>query len=52
VLVQDRGDDGRWRGLSRNYIPVVLDKGEWESNREVTVAVTSVGRNGVSGAVV
>ncbi len=51
VLVQDRGDDGRWRGISRNYIPVTLDGWDGETNCEVTATVTSVGRSGVTGTV-
>ena len=60
VLVEDRREkgNGRWKGFSRNYIPVLLSK-EGESddysdwiNQEWVVIVTEVVENGVVGRVV
>ena len=60
VLVEDRGEKGtgRWKGFSRNYIPVLLTrvKGsqgqiDWV-NQEVRVKVTGHGENGLVGQVV
>jgi len=60
VLVEDRKDKetGRWKGLSRNYIPVLLtnDNGttthrDWV-NREWTVTVTGLAETGLIGEVV
>jgi threonylcarbamoyladenosine tRNA methylthiotransferase MtaB len=59
VLVEDRREKetGRWKGLSRNYIPVLLNP-ESESegsldwiNQEWTVRVTQLTENGVVGKV-
>ncbi len=60
VLVEDRRkkDLERWRGLSRNYIPVfLLNGGELERdqdliNRECTVWVTELDEKGMTGRVV
>jgi len=60
VLVEDRKDKetGRWKGLSRNYIPVLLtnDNGikkheDWV-NREWTVTATGLAEKGLIGKVV
>jgi tRNA A37 methylthiotransferase MiaB len=60
VLVEDRREKetGRWKGLSRNYIPVLLTN-ETESeghpgwiNQEWTVVVTELAEKGVAGKVV
>jgi threonylcarbamoyladenosine tRNA methylthiotransferase MtaB len=60
VLIEDRKDKetGRWKGLSRNYIPVLLinDDGTrnhrgWV-NREWTVTVTGLAGKGLIGKVV
>jgi hypothetical protein len=57
--VEDRREKetGRWKGLSRNYIPVLLNP-ESESegsldwiNQEWTVRVTQLTENGVVGKV-
>jgi threonylcarbamoyladenosine tRNA methylthiotransferase MtaB len=59
VLVEDRKDKvtGRWKGLSRNYIPVLLpnDNGmkkheDWV-NREWTVKATGLAEKGLIGKV-
>jgi threonylcarbamoyladenosine tRNA methylthiotransferase MtaB len=58
VLVEDRKekDTGRWKGLSRNYIPVLIDKNgiieqrNWV-NQEWTVRVTQLTELGVIGEV-
>ena len=59
VLVEDRREKetGRWKGLSRNYIPVLLNH-ESESegnpnwiNQELRVLVTGFEENGVIGRV-
>ncbi len=59
VLVEDRKDKetGRWKGLSRNYIPVLLtnDNGikkhrDWV-NREWTVTVAELAKKGVIGKI-
>ncbi|NWF93883.1 MAG: tRNA (N(6)-L-threonylcarbamoyladenosine(37)-C(2))-methylthiotransferase MtaB [Syntrophaceae bacterium] len=59
VLVEDRRgrETDRWRGLSRNYIPVLLagrgsERGADWVNREWTVRVTRLEENGVIGEVV
>jgi len=60
VLVEDRREKetGRWKGLSRNYIPVLLTHdGESQRNpdwinQEWTVRVTGLEENGVTGEVV
>ena len=59
VLVEDRKEKvtGRWKGLSRNYIPVLLvNKNGTKDlqdrvNREWTVRVTSLAEKGVVGKV-
>ena len=59
VLVEDRKEKvtGRWKGLSRNYIPVLLvNKNGTKDlqdrvNREWTVRVTSLAEKGVIGKV-
>jgi threonylcarbamoyladenosine tRNA methylthiotransferase MtaB len=60
VLVEDRREkeSGRWKGLSRNYIPVLLThesgsegKPNW-INQEWTVRVTGFEEKGVIGRVV
>jgi threonylcarbamoyladenosine tRNA methylthiotransferase MtaB len=60
VLVEDRREreTGRWKGLSRNYIPVLLThdgglerKTDWV-NQEWTVRVSGLEENGVIGEVV
>jgi threonylcarbamoyladenosine tRNA methylthiotransferase MtaB len=59
VLVEDRREkgSGRWRGLSRNYIPVLLiNKNGSEENQnwvnsEWTVRVTELAEKGVIGEV-
>ena len=59
VLVEDRTEKetGRWKGLSRNYIPVVLtnqngikEHQDWV-NQEWTVRVTELAEKGVIGKV-
>jgi threonylcarbamoyladenosine tRNA methylthiotransferase MtaB len=60
VLVEDRRDKetGRWKGFSRNYIPVLLNHGSQSErdlnwiNQELRVVVTEFGENGVMGKVV
>jgi threonylcarbamoyladenosine tRNA methylthiotransferase MtaB len=49
VLVQERETDGVVKGLSRNYIPVVLPGDESLVNTEVMVRVTTVERDLVRG---
>jgi len=57
VLVEGRKEkeNGRWKGLSRNYIPVFLaDEGGWVGNpnwinQEWTVKVTEIKEKGVVG---
>ena len=59
VLVEDRRekDSGRWRGLSRNYIPVFLCNGGQPEgdqdliNQECTVWVTELDEKGLVGRV-
>jgi threonylcarbamoyladenosine tRNA methylthiotransferase MtaB len=59
VLVEDRREKetGRWKGLSRNYIPVLLDnkngakEGRDWVNQEWTVRVTELAEKGVIGKV-
>jgi len=59
VLIEDRKEKGtgRWKGLSRNYVPVLLgnENGMKERqdrvNREWTVRVTGVAEKGVTGEV-
>jgi threonylcarbamoyladenosine tRNA methylthiotransferase MtaB len=60
VLVEGRGEkgSGRWKGFSRNYIPVFLvDEGrsaghlDWV-NQEWTVRITEITEKGVMGGVV
>ncbi len=60
VLVEDRREKetGRWKGLSRNYIPVLLSDGcgseghpDW-INREWRVIATELAGNGVVGRVI
>ncbi len=60
VLVEDRREKGtgRWKGLSRNYIPVLLthkngikEHRDWV-NQEWTVMVTELAEKGVIGKVV
>ncbi len=57
VLVEDRREKGtgRWKGLSRNYIPVLLthqngieEPRDWV-NQEWTVMVTELAEKGVIG---
>ena len=59
VLVEDRRDKktGRWKGLSRNYIPILLsntspseDHRRW-INQELSVQVAEVREEGVIGEV-
>jgi threonylcarbamoyladenosine tRNA methylthiotransferase MtaB len=60
VVVEDRRErgTGRWKGFSRNYIPVLLPReGRPEAqtdwiNQEVRVKVTEVAENGLVGQVV
>ncbi|MCJ7746391.1 MAG: tRNA (N(6)-L-threonylcarbamoyladenosine(37)-C(2))-methylthiotransferase MtaB [Desulfobacterales bacterium] len=60
VLVEDRKEkeSGRWKGLSRNYIPVLLTHGSGSEgkpnwiNQEWRVWVTGFEENGVIGRVV
>jgi threonylcarbamoyladenosine tRNA methylthiotransferase MtaB len=58
VLVEGRrGNEGRWRGLSRNYISVFLESnGDAERgyriNEEVNVVVTELTEKGVVGRIV
>jgi threonylcarbamoyladenosine tRNA methylthiotransferase MtaB len=60
VLVEDRREKetGRWKGLSRNYIPVLLTKqngvGEHRDwvNQEWTVRVTELAEKGLIGKLV
>ena len=60
VLVEDRRDKetGRWKGFSRNYIPVLLNHGSQSErdlnwiNQELRVVVTEFGEKGVMGKVV
>ncbi|MGZ3590179.1 MAG: tRNA (N(6)-L-threonylcarbamoyladenosine(37)-C(2))-methylthiotransferase MtaB [Thermodesulfobacteriota bacterium] len=55
VLVEDRKEEqtGRWKGLSRNYVPVLLadqkrTKKDWDFvNQEWTVTVTGLAEKGV-----
>jgi threonylcarbamoyladenosine tRNA methylthiotransferase MtaB len=49
VLVQERTPDGLLKGLSRNYIPVVLSGDDALIGREVTVRVTEVLRECLRG---
>ncbi len=60
VLVEDRREKetGRWKGLSRNYIPVLLDhesvseeNSNW-INQEWRVVVIGFEQKGVAGKVV
>ncbi|MCJ7704741.1 MAG: hypothetical protein MUO28_04290, partial [Desulfobacterales bacterium] len=55
VLVEDRREkgSGRWRGLSRNYIPVHLSDGDDlnPANQEQRVVVTEWSDKGVIGKV-
>jgi threonylcarbamoyladenosine tRNA methylthiotransferase MtaB len=59
VLVEDRREkeSGRWRGFSRNYIPVLLNHGSQSErdpnwiNQEIRVVVTELIQNGVMGKV-
>ena len=60
VLVEDRKEKetGRWKGFSRNYIPVFLslenvskENPNW-INHECPVMVTELAENGVVGSVV
>jgi threonylcarbamoyladenosine tRNA methylthiotransferase MtaB len=59
VLVEDRKEKetGRWKGLSRNYIPVLLDdrngagKHRDGVNQEWTVRVTGLAEKGVIGKI-
>ncbi len=59
VLVEDRHEKGtgRWKGLSRNYIPVLLvdEDGTKDHqdrvNREWTVWVTGFAEKGVTGKI-
>jgi tRNA A37 methylthiotransferase MiaB len=59
VLVEDRKEKetGRWKGLSRNYIPVLLDdrngagKHRDGVNQEWTVRVTGLAEKGLIGKV-
>jgi threonylcarbamoyladenosine tRNA methylthiotransferase MtaB len=60
ILVEDRREKetGRWKGLSRNYIPVLLDnkngakEGRNWVNQEYTVRVTALAEKGVIGKLV
>jgi tRNA A37 methylthiotransferase MiaB len=60
VLVEDRREKGtgRWKGLSRNYIPVLLNNkngaNEYEDwvNQEWTIRVTELTEKSVIGKVV
>ncbi len=59
VLVENRREKGseRWKGLSRNYIPILLsDEGKLEAgrdwvNQELRVKVTELTENGLVGQV-
>jgi threonylcarbamoyladenosine tRNA methylthiotransferase MtaB len=59
VLIEDRKEKGtgRWKGLSRNYIPVLLDNENGMKshpdrvNREWIVRVTGLAEKGVTGEV-
>jgi threonylcarbamoyladenosine tRNA methylthiotransferase MtaB len=60
VLLEDRKEKetGRWKGLSRNYIPVLLTNnngirkhGDWV-NREWTVTATELAEKGLIGKIV
>jgi tRNA A37 methylthiotransferase MiaB len=60
VLVEDRREKetGRWKGLSRNYIPVLLahqngvaEHRDWV-NQECTVRVTELAEKGLIGKLV
>ena len=54
MLVETKRDrtTGLYRGLSRNYIPILIDEGEEFINTEVTVRVTSVTDGMVKGVIV
>jgi threonylcarbamoyladenosine tRNA methylthiotransferase MtaB len=52
VLVQNRGTDGALKGLSRNYVPVILDGPDSLLNTEVKVRVCDVLRDYVRGEIV
>lgn len=53
VLVETKKDKktGLFKGLSRNYIPVLIDGGDEFTNKEVTVRVTSVENEIVRGVI-
>lgn len=42
VLVMQRGRDGLWNGISRNYIPVVFTGSDSIANTEIRLRVTDV----------
>lgn len=54
VLVETKKDKktGLFRGLSRNYIPVLIDKGDEFINKVVVARVTSVANEEVRGVIV
>ncbi len=52
VLVQNREADGTLKGLSRNYVPVILNGPDSLLNTEVKVRVSDVLRDHVRGEVV
>jgi len=54
VLVETKRDKrtGLFKGLSRNYIPILIDGGDEFINKEVTVRVTSVANEIVRGVIV
>ena len=51
VLIQERGPDALWRGLTRNYIPVTLAGDDSLHNIETPVRVTEVTRECVRGVI-
>jgi threonylcarbamoyladenosine tRNA methylthiotransferase MtaB len=51
VLVQNREAGGELKGLSRNYVPVILGGGDSLLNAEVSVRVTDIRRDHVRGRV-
>ena len=57
VLLEDRREKGtgRWKGFSRNYIPVLLEDGQGNSdrvNQERAVIVTETSDQGVVGRII
>ena len=49
VLVQERKEGGMVKGLSRNYIPVMLTGDTNLINNEISVRITRTGKNLVEG---